>query len=175
MKRGRARLAALLILFAATALWLWGDRLNPPEDLHATAARAADGDSLTLSDGTAIRLAGIDAPELHQSCTDSAGAPWPCGREAQRRLAQWVATGAIHCRATSTDRYGRRIARCSAATQPDLGEAMVAAGLAVTPSVRGETGYDDAQDRARAARRGIWQGPFQMPADWRADNPRPAR
>ena len=32
--------------------------------------------------------------------------------------------------------------------------------------------YQEAQDEAEAAKRGIWRGSFERPADWRAANPR---
>jgi len=44
---------------------------------------AIDGDSLRAEDGVEYRLFGIDAPELHQSCNEVNGKPWPCGRAAK--------------------------------------------------------------------------------------------
>ncbi len=59
-------------------------------------ARAIDGDTLQVGD-TRLRLHGIDAPELRQTCEDSAGAVWACGRRAALELAAAVAGGEIHC------------------------------------------------------------------------------
>jgi endonuclease YncB( thermonuclease family) len=55
---------------------------------------------------------------------------------------------------------------------PDLSHAMVHAGLAVSPEARGSNTYADAQDQARTAKRGIWQGTFVMPDQYRSTNPR---
>ena len=49
--------------------------------------RVSDGDSLR-SGPLKIRLHGIDAPELKQTCADSTGAPWPCGRAARDAMAE---------------------------------------------------------------------------------------
>ena len=40
-------------------------------------ARAIDGDTLQLGD-MRLRLHGIDAPELRQTCENAAGAIWSC-------------------------------------------------------------------------------------------------
>ena len=51
--------------------------------------RAEDGDSLMVGNRE-VRLFGIDAPELDQSCTRS-GQRLSCGSEAKAHLAQLVA------------------------------------------------------------------------------------
>jgi len=54
---------------------------------------------------------------------------------------------------------------------PDVGEAMVHDGDAVVLGF-GRSDYQELQDEAEAAKRGIWRGSFERPADWRAANPR---
>src|SRR5262245_49848574 len=69
------------------------------------------------------------------------------------------------------DRYGRIVAVCSAEGVPDVGEAMVHDGYAIGLAFARDV-YQEAQDEAEAAKRGIWRGSFERPADWRAANPR---
>ena len=69
-------------------------------------ARALDGDTLQVGD-TRLRLHGIDAPKLRQTCEDSAGEAWACGRRAASELAAAVAGGEIHCISRERDRYQR--------------------------------------------------------------------
>lgn len=135
----------------------------------AGGARAIDGDSLEV-DGVEIRLFGIDAPEALQTCQDGAGAQWHCGREAARTLRRLIDTGAVACRAHEEDAYGRAVARCAAGDM-DLGAEMVRLGMAVV-LIEGITQYATQVAEARAARRGLWQGSFVEPADWRAAQPR---
>lgn len=131
--------------------------------------RASDGDSLSLS-GISIRLHGIDAPELAQSCHRD-GASWACGREAAARLAKLVAGKSIHCEQHDTDDYGRIVATCSAGGI-DLSAAMADAGLAVAlPDFT--TAYVANEARAREQRLGIWAGAFERPGDYRDAHPRP--
>jgi len=122
--------------------------------------RVSDGDSLRFGDER-VRLIGIDAPELDQTCTNPDGTPWPCGRASQQRLLQLVKEGALKCTYERRDRYDRALAVCTV-DDVDIGGAMVLAGLAIS--------YDDYPEQeanARTSRVGMWQGEFITPRNWR--------
>ena len=125
---------------------------------------AIDGDSLRKG-AQEFRLHAIDAPELHQTCTSSAGKDYPCGREARDALRKLVKDRALDCRILETDRYGRLVAQCRAGTLDINGE-MVRLGWAIAYRRHG-LGYVDEEAEAKAARRGIWQGTFDAPEAWR--------
>lgn len=160
-----------LLLIALVAVWAFSDRIFPPELVTAPTAKVKDGDTMIVA-GQTWRLYGIDAPEYKQTCTDKAGLEWPCGKAARALLESHVLSGSIACEPKAEDRYGRKVARCSSATVPDLAEAMVQAGLAISPAERGTAAYEDAQDAAKAAKRGLWQGKFVDPVEWRVMHPR---
>jgi len=128
-------------------------------------ASVIDGDTLRVG-GERIRLLGIDAPELSQTCRDEAGREWLCGREARDRLNALVGQGEVNCATNSLDRYGRALATCSAGPVADVGASLVREGYAVDYG-RGPINYRSAEAEARAARRGIWRGEFERPQDWR--------
>ncbi len=161
MRRWRGplfRVTALLILFFA--IWVWAAK----DDLIG-AARVVDGDSIEIA-GSKIRLYGIDAPELDQSCNDRNGATYACGRLAKRHLEK-TAKGSVTCESVETDRYGRDVSICYAG-DTDLGAAMVSAGWArayLSYSLR----YATAEQAAREARRGLWDGDFDNPWAFRED------
>ncbi|WP_447932609.1 thermonuclease family protein [Sphingopyxis fribergensis] len=134
-------------------------------------ARAADGDSLDLS-GISVRIFGVDAPELAQSC-ERGGASWACGKQAASKLASLVAGKSVMCEQKDVDDYGRIVATCRAGSI-DLGGAMVDAGLAVALPHFSDR-YVASEARARATGTGLWAGKFQMPTDYRAEHPRPGR
>lgn len=122
--------------------------------------RAVDGDTLAFA-GRRVRLAGIDAPELGQTC-ERDGAGYDCGREAQRFLAAMLEKGRAECRGNEEDRYGRLLVRCVSATT-DLNAAMVRAGWAVSYG-----GYEIEERIARDDHAGLWAGSFDRPSNWRA-------
>lgn len=128
---------------------------------------AIDGDSLH-KDGSELRLHGIDAPELHQSCANRMGGDYPCGREAQRFLARLIADRELKCLISETDHYGRGVATCSVGSM-EINAEMVRSGWAIAYRRHSSRyGYEEAE--ARKAERGIWQGDFDDPAHWREIN-----
>jgi endonuclease YncB( thermonuclease family) len=142
-----------------------------PNQALADAVRLADGDSFRLGEHR-YRLYGIDAPELHQECKDADGKAWPCGTRARTELRRIIATHPLECRSVDTDRFGRIVATCMAGSR-DIAEEMVRAGYATALGRPGTASpYEDAQRQARAAKRGLWAGTFEMPIEWRRANPR---
>ena len=132
---------------------------------------SVDGDSIRAANGAEYRLFGIDAPELHQTCSEANGKSWLCGRAAKAKLTTLLKGGNVNCAARATDRFGRVVAVCSAEGVPDLGEAMVRDGYAIDLGAAAGNPYRDAEAEAHTARRGIWRGTFERPSDWRQANP----
>lgn len=133
-------------------------------DAVYSSVRVVDGDS--LRDGAEdIRLHGIDAPEYRQNCSDANGKDYPCGKRAAQHLRRLVGSAAVTCRVIDTDRYGRTVGVCSTGGT-ELNRAMVEAGWAMAYT-RHSLGYAGAERAAKQARRGIWQGRFEDPEDWR--------
>lgn len=126
---------------------------------------ATDGDSLR-KDGAEFRLNGIDAPELHQTCKNASGKDYACGREARNALRALVSGRTLVCAIIDTDRYGRAVAVCKAGER-DINAEMVRLGWAVAYR-RHSLDYVDEERAARQAARGLWQGGFEMPEDWRS-------
>ncbi|KGD94457.1 MULTISPECIES: thermonuclease family protein [Rhizobium/Agrobacterium group] len=121
---------------------------------------AIDGD--TLSAGSErLRLNGIDAPELRQTCEDGRGMTWACGDEARRLLARLAADPGTECLGRERDRYRRLLVRCHAGTS-NINAALVRQGLAIASGR-----YAEEQAAARRERRGLWAGQFEDPRDWR--------
>lgn len=107
-----------------------------------------------------MRLFGVDAPELSQTC-DAGTSRVACGQFAARWLRTRVEGRTLRCAAVEWDRYGRVVARCSI-EGTDLGQTLVEAGWA-TAYRKYSSVYVPAEDRARAARRGIWAFGFERP------------
>jgi endonuclease YncB( thermonuclease family) len=154
--------------------------------LSCGAARAGDLDlpiirgTATITDGDTIRLGpvrvrleGIDAPEAGQQCTSADGTPWSCGAAATKYAAELAGGATVECTIIGLDKYHRLLGSCSVLDamgrreEPSINTRMVTAGLAVAYRQLSQA-YVGAEDEARAAKRGLWQGEFEMPWDYRA-------
>ncbi|WP_394687241.1 thermonuclease family protein [uncultured Xanthomonas sp.] len=127
-------------------------------------ATVTDGDTLTVAKQR-IRLWGIDAPESTQQCTTKDGRSWPCGRRSAAALDGYVLDKTVRCHPKDTDRYGRVVAECFVQGQ-SVNRWMVRSGWAVAYRQYAKAFIADEAD-ARQHQRNLWQGPFQMPADYR--------
>ncbi len=127
-----------------------------------------DGDTIEIH-SQRIRLFGIDAPESSQTCV-RAGKVERCGQAAAIALADKIGRQTVRCVQRDIDRYGRIVAVCQAAGV-DLNGWMVEQGQAIAYRQFSKD-YIPAEDRARAARRGIWATQFQAPADYRRSQAR---
>jgi endonuclease YncB( thermonuclease family) len=159
---------ALPIAAAVAAFVAYAALSEPPHQI-AGRAHVVDGDSVEVG-GARVRLFGIDAPEMQQACRTNTGAAYGCGEKARFALQQLAEGRQVSCAVKGTDRYHRALAVCAVAGgSDDLGRDMVRAGEAVVYR-RGERLYDPEERDARAARRGIWAGTFQDPADFRREH-----
>lgn len=146
----------LLVLIAARLQGGASDPVTGP-------FRVVDGDTLAAG-AERLRLVGIDAPELDQTCERDEQV-WDCGQEAKAALQRMIARGGAECRGDERDRYGRLLVNCLVEGRT-VGGDMVRSGMAVTT---GLITYRREQVDAETDRRGIWAGPFTMPAQWRRD------
>ncbi len=159
------------LILAGVVAWNFLLDREPRVDKDGRDITVQDGDSFIIQQ-TTIRLEGIDAPELKQNCYSADDSIWRCGGEARNQLAKILRKGDVKCEPQAKDRYGRTIARCSARDVPDIGEAMVRAGWAINAAKIGEGKYAAAEEEARNAKRGVWQGKFERPTVYRFQHPR---
>jgi endonuclease YncB( thermonuclease family) len=162
----------MTIIIAATALARFLEGPNgavPGNDGREISGpvRVGDGDSIDIGT-TRIRFHGIDAVELAQHCKDAAGADFACGEDAKRTLENLVRNKTVRCdERHGVDQYGRIAAVCTA-DGADLNAAMVDSGFAVAYRQH-SLAYVANEDRAKAAKKGLWAGSFEMPWDYRRD------
>jgi endonuclease YncB( thermonuclease family) len=152
-------LVLALALAAGASHWF-----EPKGRAVAGGATVIDGDTLRIA-GQAIRLKGVDTPELKQACT-RAGRSYPCGRTAREALVAFIDARPVACRPSGRDRYRRLLATCAVSGQ-DLGAWLVEEGLGVSYG-----GYRWEEARARLRGAGLWAGTFERPEDWRREHGR---
>ena len=126
--------------------------------------RVIDGDTIYIGD-TKIRLHGIDAPEMKQTCRTSKGKEQMCGVLAKQALERLVKGQDVTCKGDTRDRYKRLIAVCYVG-QLNINEQMVADGWALAYR-RYSTDYVRAETLAKSRREGMWRTEFVPPWKWR--------
>jgi len=130
-------------------------------------AHAIDGDTLMVG-ATEVRLFGIDAPELAQTCTSKKGKVKQCGALARLTLDSLVLRAQVTCESKGVGPGGTTLATCYAGPF-DIAEQMLAEGWAV--ALPDEVpAYVRAEHFAKARNEGIWRGSFIAPAQWRREN-----
>jgi endonuclease YncB( thermonuclease family) len=132
----------------------------------ACCAVADDGDSIH-SGADYFRIWGIDAPETAQVCNRPNGARWACGQVAGETMRNMIEGQAVTCQPRDKDRYGRTVAVCGTDAIPDLGAEMVRLGLALDYKRYSGAAYAGQERASRRNRRGMWNGSFIEPWDWR--------
>ncbi len=162
-------LATALVLLVAGA----GPRPGLAQEI-AGRPQVIDAGVLDFS-GRRVRLYGIDAPDLTQTCRlagqgagQGVAQSWTCGRDAR-----WAAINRIHphwvtCDARGRDPEGTELAVCYLAGfgQHELNVWLVAQGWALAAPGAPQA-YTAAQAGAEAAGKGLWRGEFLRPSEWR--------
>jgi endonuclease YncB( thermonuclease family)/flagellar motor protein MotB len=123
-----------------------------------------DADTIEIG-GTRIRLWGVDAIESGQLCSRD-GQTWDCAAESTAGLVAFIAGKTLTCAKQSIDQYHRVVAKCSA-YNIDLGSWLVASGFAMDYPEYSSGAYATEQASASTEKKGIWQGMFIAPSEWR--------
>jgi endonuclease YncB( thermonuclease family) len=137
----------------------------PIDGIASGNARVIDGDTISIN-GERIRLHGIDAPEMGQSCNGGLFGQWRCGAKAATMLEKIIGGRRVTCERKDTDRYGRMVGVCRIA-ELDVGAEMVRRGMAWA-FVRYSTDYVALEAAAREQRLGIWRASTETAWDYRA-------
>jgi len=120
-----------------------------------------DGETLEVG-GKRFTLWGIDAPDPRQTCIIRRR-DYNCGRISTTALMDLVAGVNVTCRPVKGT---TNVARCYAGGY-ELSEGMIHTGWALAMP-RDHARFAPIEKKAATARRGLWQGEFVMPWDWRA-------
>ncbi|ODM73115.1 thermonuclease family protein [Bradyrhizobium elkanii] len=149
------RLIVLLWLLAAVPAWA-SEVIGVP--------RIVDADTVYIGQAK-IRLQGVDAPEMDQTCLNAAGKSWTCGIAARAALESHSNGRSWLCRTSGTDRYRRDLGTCYIGEE-DVNGWLVREGWALAFR-RYSTVYLPDEERAQASQKGLWQGAFIAPWQWR--------
>lgn len=136
-----------------------------PKRIQGVVTGVTDGDTLKVDNRYTVRLDSIDAPEMRQTY----------GVNSKANLSNLVQGRQVTVTYGKTDRYGRIVGQvfdssCNLINlqQVQQGAAWYYAAYRCEISAPLRSAYAQAQDQARAARRGLWsQGSPTAPWVWR--------
>ncbi len=123
-------------------------------------ARIIDGDTIEI-DETIIRLHGIDAPELQQTCQINSKT-YSCGIDSKAYLQRLINYQDVICNTINTDKYGRDVSKCFNYENIDINSKMVSSGNAIA-YLYYSNDYFGEQTGAKFKKDGIWRGDFIEP------------
>ena len=122
-------------------------------------ATMIDGDTIRIGKNK-IRLYGIDAPEINQTCTIEK-IIWECGFESFQALESIISEKEVQCEIVDIDRYKRFVAKCFV-KNINLNKYMVQNGWAVAYRYYSDD-FIKNEEIAKKNKAGIWQGKFLDP------------
>ncbi len=134
--------AALLLLLAVAA--------GAARTFEGVVVAVNDGDTLVVRSGgrnLRVRLAEVDAPELHQ----------PYGYQARELLSRLVLERTVRLEVVTVDQYDRLVAHVRTEDGRDVGEELLRAGLAWWYRQYSRNRFlQQLEQQAREQRRGLW-------------------
>lgn len=154
------------ILLLAVLLML--ANISAADTLYGRVVGVSDGDTVTVLDATntqwKIRLLGIDAPEKKQAF----------GNKSKEHLSGLVFNKQVQVEYSKKDKYGRTVGKITF-NGVDANLEQVEAGMAwhfkkyqSEQSEANRAAYTQAEDQAKAAKRGLWLDHEPTPPwDWR--------
>lgn len=140
-------------------------------DFISHQVRVVDGDTIVLTNKArkrTLRLQGIDAPELKQSCAKYVKGrvvEYPCGQQAKDYLIDFIDQRVVSCTDEGRDKYGRQLSYCFV-DNVNINRLMVRQGYAVA-YISFDISFMFEEWVARFSKQGLWRGLFENPSDWR--------
>ena len=138
-------------------------------------AKVTDGDTIKINTFK-IRLDGIDAPEKKQKCKRpyleifmfTFYEDYSCGQKSTEALINKINNQKITCKISNVDYFKRLIGECYK-RKINLNAWLVSNGHAVAFRKYSKKYVPD-EILAKQEKKGIWQGKFEMPWDYRKSN-----
>ena len=132
-------------------------------DIKSQELKIVDGDTIHLN-GEKIRFAGIDTPEIKQTCFKD-DVKNLCGVKAKQILINKIGNNTVECISEGRDQYKRILAECFVNNE-SLSSYLVRSGYAFAYRKYSKKFIKD-EDYAKANQIGIWSMKFEYPWEYR--------
>lgn len=125
-----------------------------------------DGDSIKISKKN-VRLLYIDAPEYKQKCFDKNNNEYDCGIVSKKYLLNLLKDQEVKCYYNNKDMYNRFLAVCYV-NNVNINKKLISDGMAVIYDLsKVSDEIINLESQAKSSAKGIWQGHFQLPKEYR--------
>ena len=170
------RKAILLFIICLIFFFLTYQDVKSSEITSITGhAKVTDGDTIKINTFK-IRLNGIDAPEKKQKCKRPYleifififYEDYSCGQKSTEALIKKIDDQKITCKISNVDYFKRLIGECYK-RKINLNAWLVSNGHAVAFRKYSKK-YVSHETLAKQEKKGMWQGKFEMPWDYRKSN-----
>ena len=143
-----------------------GLNINPLDYPSVTGKARVITGSLLKVQGITVKLFGIAAPDLRQTCADKHGSGYYCGRAAATWLRNWLGDQDVTCHILGDVIRNRATGACfTDEYKYDVAAVVTNAGWAVA-YVKNTDVYVPYEQQAAEKHRGLWEGEFYKPWDW---------
>ena len=132
-------------------------------DIKSQELKIVDGDTIHLN-GEKIRFAGIDTPEIKQTCFKD-DVKNLCGVKAKQILINKIGNNTVECISEGRDQYKRILAECFVNNE-SLSSYLVRSGYAFAYRKYSKKFIKD-ENYAKANQIGIWSMKFEYPWEYR--------
>ncbi len=140
-------------------------QLKPPPDTAPMVGQPQIVSSSSIAlNGKRVLFFGVDPVMMQQPCYIG-NRGWDCGTAARRILMNLIGREAVTCEPKGIDIFSRVFSKCAVNGQ-DIALALIEAGMAVAVPEE-TTDYVEPEKKAKAAKKGIWQGTFVTPSEFR--------
>ncbi len=130
---------------------------------------ALEGDLISIN-GAAVKLWGVDAPDLGQTCFTPRNKSFDCFITSRDALAAMIGKNQMECFIRDKDSHGQKVGTC-AVNGLDLGALMIRDGWAMAYHGLSQQ-YMILEGYAQSRKRGLWSGRFMSPWAWRTLHPK---
>ena len=138
-----------------------------PQIMTGTVSKVLSGTMFMMNKMT-LKLYGIDAPDMSQTCLTKRSEKYPCGRTAKKKLEKLLLNKPISCQLIAPYAPSKFYAVCEIQGY-DVGATMVSVGWAVADRKVSDV-YIPYENQARKKDEGLWSGKFVAPWEYRQNN-----
>ncbi|MDC0046398.1 thermonuclease family protein [Candidatus Pelagibacter sp.] len=168
----KRKILILIIICLITFIFTYNDVKSSETSEVIGQAHVIDADTIKIN-SVKIRLHGIDAPEKKQICKKpyftlffiSISKSYSCGDVSTNALTKKINKEKISCKIIDKDFFNRSIGVCFKGNL-NLNSWLVSNGYAVAYRKYSKDYISEELD-AKENKKGLWQGKFEMPWDYR--------